>query len=155
MFIWSSCRASRQGNRGSSLRRCLYNMASIVVLVSLCLANLAPAYAQSLSRSSVESIGAVAPGAYDWRSDYQPLVFERPEPIRGVRPEVGEEALELKREDMFLERQSELTLDAPLPQYQMVSCPTTGDLVLASGETCSLNAGAYTFDSVEVISKFD
>lgn len=32
--------------------------------------------------------------------------------------------------------------------YQITSCQTDGDLVIANGETCSLEAGTYSFDSI-------
>jgi hypothetical protein len=40
---------------------------------------------------------------------------------------------------------------APASEPQQVAaCPTSGDLRLSSGETCSLAAGSYTFDSITV-----
>jgi hypothetical protein len=34
--------------------------------------------------------------------------------------------------------------------YQTANCQTSGDLVIASGQSCSLEAGSYTFNSVSV-----
>ncbi|MBV5350131.1 hypothetical protein JZU71_02945, partial [bacterium] len=33
---------------------------------------------------------------------------------------------------------------------QTTNCPTSGNLTIISGDTCSLAAGDYTFDSIEV-----
>ncbi|MEE9508055.1 MAG: hypothetical protein V3V44_02100, partial [Anaerolineales bacterium] len=37
-----------------------------------------------------------------------------------------------------------------VPLEQTTACPTTSDLVVASGETCSLSPGTHTYDSILV-----
>ena len=50
----------------------------------------------------------------------------------------------------FLKDFGGLFLEPSEKLQQSTNCPTSGDLVVANAETCSLNAGAYTFDSVVI-----
>lgn len=120
--------------------------AEVVVRICLILAVLFNAMVPTIAASA----GSATPGQSQsinlssggTKAGYQPPVFVHPKPRMGkissslsIAHSSGTASL------------SSVPLKA---QPQTTSCQTSGDLTLGSGQTCSLNAGSYTFNSVTV-----
>ncbi len=107
--------------------------AHLLLLLVVVLNGFAPS-ARRAAHAAAATAQAPKSPAIAWQSGYQPPRLPRPIPRRGVRP-------------------GEATVPLPRGEDQEVPCPTGGDLLVASGETCYLEAGSYTFGRITVQSQ--
>jgi hypothetical protein len=117
----------------SHARVILNKGAHLLLLLAVVLNGFVPS-ATRAAHAAAATAKAPASPTVAWQSGYQPPRLTRPIPRRGVRP-------------------GEIAITLPRSENQDVPCPTSGDLLVASGETCYLEAGSYRFDRIVVQSQ--